>query len=108
MNTELQQALEVSLTAAEAVDAELSAEFSHGFSADPAVTPRIEWIKRQIANLRTKLIAMQEDMEVGLSLSEMGFADPQEMRDLLDDMNIQIAQLKAMCQALGKGLGLGI
>lgn len=108
MNTELQEALELCLTAAEAVDAELSAEPSHSFSADPAITARIEWIKRQIMNLTAKLVAMREDMEVGLSLTEMGFADPQEMQDLLDDMTIQIAQLMAMCHALSKGLGLGI
>lgn len=109
MNTELQDALERCLAAAEAVDAELlSAEPSHGFSVEPAITARIEWIKRQIMNLTAKLVAMREDMEVGLSLTEMGFADTQEMQDLLDDMTIQIAQLMGMCHALSKGLGLGI
>lgn len=42
-------------------------------------------------------------------MSEVGFVDPQEMQDLLDDMSIQIAQLKSMAlSTLGKPLGLGL
>ena len=108
MDTELLESLESCLAAAEEVDAALPEQLSFASGADVAVAARLEWIKRQLATLTAKLNALQEDAEVGLSLNEMGFADPQEMQDLLDDMSIQIAHLKSMALSLGKSLGLGL
>lgn len=106
MNTELQDALEYCLTAAENIESELAADPSNSASADPSVTTRTEWIKRQLANLTAKLKAIKDDIEAGLSLSDMEFMDPQEMQDQLSDMSSQIAQLRSMYQALSKGLCL--
>ncbi|AMR78017.1 hypothetical protein [Cupriavidus nantongensis] len=108
MDTELQAELDACLGAAEKVLDGLPEPLSDGAKVDPAVRARIQWIQRQLSNMTAKLKAMQEDMEAGVSLNEMGFADPQEMLDLLNDMSIQIAQLKAMSLALGRSLGHGL
>lgn len=108
MEAELQEELEACLGAAEEVLDGLPAPHLSGEMVDPAVMARLRWIERQLLNMTAKLKAMHEDVEAGLSLNEMGFADLQEMHDLLNDMSVQIAQLKAMCLALGKCLGRGL
>lgn len=108
MEIDLQGELDACLGAAEKVLDGLPEPLSNGVKVDPAVRVRLQWIERQLLNMTAKLKAMQEDMEAGLSLNEMGFADPQEMLDLLNDMSAQIAQLKAMCLALGRNLGRGL
>lgn len=108
MIAELQEELDACLGAAERVLDGLPEPLSSGAEVDPAVKARLQWIERQLLNMTAKLKAMREDMEAGLSLNEMGFADPQEMLDLLTDISVQIAQLKAMCLTLGKSLGRGL
>ncbi len=56
------------------------------------------------ANIAGKLEALIADIEAGLGLHELGFADPQEMQDLLGDMNAQIVQLRSMGMALSRTL----
>jgi len=107
MDTELQEAVDTCLRAAKEVADSLPEPFKSGVKDDPAISTRLRWIERQLSTLAAKLKAMQEDMEAGLSEKEMGFADPQEMQELLDDMRVQIMQLKAMSLALGKGPALG-
>ncbi|ART61493.1 hypothetical protein CBP36_21235 (plasmid) [Acidovorax carolinensis] len=68
---------------------------------------RLQWIERQLANIMGRLDAITADIEAGLSLSEMGFSDPQEMHDLLKDMHAQISQLLAMSRMLTMGLARG-
>ncbi|AVA38334.1 hypothetical protein [Cupriavidus metallidurans] len=108
MEIDLQGELDACLGAAEKVLDGLPEPLSDGAKVDPAVRARLQWIERQLLNMTAKLKAMQEDMEAGLNLNEMGFADPQEMLDLLNDMSVQIEQLKAMCLALGRNLARGL
>lgn len=108
MDIDLQELLDTSLIAAQEVFHGLPGSQSNVVDVEPAVKARIQWIERQLTTLAAKLKAMQEDAEAGLDLHDMGFADSQEVHDLLNDMRVQIAQLKAMSLALGKGLGLGL
>lgn len=66
------------------------------------------WIQRQLATLVSKLLGMQEDLNAGLSIAEMGFADNAELQDFLQDLETQIAQLKSLAQSISKGLGQGL
>lgn len=104
MDAELLESLDACLTAAEEVSQNLPESHDGGLKADRAVIARLQWIERQLATMTAKLKAIQEDIGAGLSLHEMGFADPQELLELLHDMSIQIAQLKAMGLALGRGV----
>lgn len=108
MDAELQGELDACLGAAKEVLDGLPEPLASGTEVDPAIKARLQWIERQLLNMTAKLKAMQEDMEAGLSLNEMGYADPQEMLDLLNDMSVQIAQLKAMSLALGRSFGRGL
>ena len=96
------------LDAARDVDDSLPKPQACEVESNPAIAVRLQWIERQLSTLTSKLKAMQEDMDAGLSMNEMGFADPQEMQELLNDMGIQIAHLKSMCLALVRSLGRGI
>lgn len=108
MDDELLESLESCLACAEEVEAALPERPSGANLINTAAIARLEWIRRQLATLTAKLKALQQDAEVGVNLSDMGFADPQEMQDLLDDMSIQISHLKAMALSLAKSLGLGL
>lgn len=108
MDAELLESLESCLNAAREVDESLPKPQACEVENNAAIAVRLQWIERQLHTLTAKLKAMHEDMEAGLSLNEMGFADPQEMNDLLNDMGIQIAHLRSMSLALGKSLGRGI
>jgi hypothetical protein len=108
MDAELLESLESCLDAARDVDDSLPKPQACELESNPAIAVRLQWIERQLSTLTSKLKAMQEDMDAGLSVNEMGFADPQEMQELLNDMGIQIAHLKSMCLALGRSLGRGI
>lgn len=108
MDAELLGSLESCLEAAQDVENSLAKRSACDVKDNPAIAVRLQWIERQLAALTSKLKAMQEDMDAGVSVNEMGFSDPQEMQELLNDMGIQIAHLKSMCFALGRGLGRGI
>ncbi|VWC49184.1 hypothetical protein BLA13014_07565 [Burkholderia aenigmatica] len=108
MDAELLESLESCLDAARDVDDSLPKPQACEVESNPAIAVRLQWIERQLSTLTSKLKAMQEDMDAGLSMNEMGFADPQEMQELLNDMGIQIAHLKSMCLALVRSLGRGI
>lgn len=108
MDAELLESIESCLAAAREVDDSLPKPHASEVVSNAAIVVRLQWIERQLSTLTAKLKAMHEDMEAGLSLNEMGFSDPQEMHDLLSDMTIQIAHLKAMCLALGKSLERGL
>lgn len=108
MDAELLESLESCLNAAREIDDSLPKPQACEVENDPAIAVRLQWIERQLSTLTAKLKAMQQDMEAGLSLNEMGFSDPQELQELLNDMAIQIEHLRSVCRALGKSLGRGI
>lgn len=108
MDAELLESLESCLNAARDVDGSLPRPQACEVESNPAVAVRLQWIERQLDTLTAKLKAMQEDMDAGLSVNEMGFSDPQELQELLNDIGIQIAHLRSMSLALGKSLGRGI
>lgn len=66
---------------------------------------QLEWIQRQLSTLLGKLQGMLEDLNSGLSIAEMGFSDPAEINDFLQDLTAQIAQLKSIAQSIGKEIG---
>lgn len=107
MDVDLQELLDTCLYAAREVSDGLPESKSSEMDLEPEVSARLQWIERQLSNMTAKLKAMQEDAEAGLSLHEMGFADPPELQDLLNDMRAQIAQLRTMRLALGTELGIG-
>jgi hypothetical protein len=107
MDAELLESLEACLGAAREVDDSLPKPGDCEVESNPAIAVRLQWIERQLSTLTAKLKAMQEDMDAGLNLNEMGFSDSQELQELLNDMSIQISHLKAMSLALGKGLAIG-
>ncbi|RWA45677.1 hypothetical protein AU476_01190 [Cupriavidus sp. UYMSc13B] len=104
MDEELLEALDSCLTAAREVSNVLP-DSQSGQGVDSALMARRQWVERQLATMIAKLKAMQEDLAVGLSAKEMGFEDPQELLDLVNDIRAQIVHLKVMCLALSKGLG---
>lgn len=104
MDAELQQSLESCVQAVKDASDGLPAPSQGGATVDQDVMLRLQWVERQLANIAGKLEALMADIEVGLSLHELGFSDPQEMQDLLDDMNAQIAQLRSMGMALSRSL----
>lgn len=108
MADELLESLATCLKAAREVDGSLPKPQPFEVENNHAIAVRLRWIERQLSTLTAKLKALHEDMEAGLSLNEMGFSDPAELQDLLNDMGIQIAHLKSMGLALGKSLGRGI
>ena len=69
------------------------------------IHPRIKWIERQLATLVNKLQAMEEDLNSGLSIQDMGFSDYSELQDFLQDLTAQISQLRSLAQSLSKGIG---
>jgi hypothetical protein len=93
MDAELLESLESCLDAARDVDDSLPKPQACELESNPAIAVRLQWIERQLSTLTSKLKAMQEDMDAGLSVNDMG---------------IQIAHLKSMCLALGRSLGRGI
>lgn len=108
MDAELLESLESCLEAARCVENSLAKRPACDVKDNPAIAVRLQWIERQMAALTSKLKSMQEDMDAGVSMNEMGFSDPQEMQELLNDMGVQIAHLKSMCLALGRSHGRGI
>ena len=96
--------IEASLASVNGVESALEVASEKSGQPTP-VKLQIAWIERQLAMLVNKLQAMQEDLAAGLGLAEMGFADPEELQDFLQDVAIQIAQLKSLAQALSKGIG---
>lgn len=108
MNANLDVSLESCLIEARQFDTDLL-EHKYGCNTNDTIArARLDWIKRQLDALTTKLEALQADIEAGMSLSELGFADPQEMQDLLDDIKIQMVQLKSMAHSLSKDISLGV
>ncbi|WP_304350778.1 hypothetical protein [Comamonas testosteroni] len=101
------ECIEISLAAADGVESAIHAPFRRGLEC-PDVQQRIEWIERQLATLVSKLQGMQADLNAGLSIEEMGFTDPEELQDFLQDLTSQIAQLKSLAQAISKGIGRGV
>ena len=104
MDAELQQSLESCAQDVKDVLDGLPAPSQGGAAVDQDVRLRLQWIERQLANIAGKLEALIADIEAGLGLHELGFADPQEMQDLLGDMNAQIVQLRSMGMALSRTL----
>lgn len=104
MDVELQQSVESCAQAVKEASDGLPTPSQGGAALNQDVQFRLQWIERQLANIAGKVDALMADIEAGLSLHEMGFADPQEMQDLLEDMNAQIAQLRSMGIALSRKL----
>lgn len=108
MDVELQQSLESCAQAVKEASDGLPSPSQGGAGVNQDVQIRLQWIERQLANIAGKVDALMADIEAGLSLHELGFEDPQEMKDLLDDMNAQILQLRSMGMALSRKLERGL
>lgn len=101
------ECIETSLAAADGVESVIHSEVRRGLES-PEIQQRVEWIERQLATLVSKLQGMQADLNSGLSIEEMGFTDPEDLQDFLQDLTSQIAQLKSLAQAISKGIGRGV
>lgn len=104
---ELLEAVEACLCAAERLGDQLTAALSGRTAGELAAVARLRWVERQLANLASKLSAARLDLVAGLTAHDMGYADDQEMQELIEDMAVQIGQLLALLQALNIARAIG-
>lgn len=67
-------------------------------TAHGATNEHIEWLYRQLANLIKCLRAYISDIDDGIELSEMGFFNDVEFLDMIEDISVQIANIKGLIQ----------
>lgn len=104
---ELLDTVESCLAVAGRVGDQLTASLGKAASFEAPAVAKLRWIERQLQNLTSKLAAAREDLEAGISAPEMGYADDQELRDLLDDIAVQIGQLSVLLHMLGMARAVG-
>lgn len=97
---ELLDTVESCLAVAEQVSNQLTASLGKVASIEAPAVAKLRWVERQLASLMSKLSAARDDLGDGLSASDMGYADEQELKELVDDMAVQVAQLSALLHAL--------
>jgi hypothetical protein len=102
--SELWEVIELCLNKAQEVLDGLPPASEEELQAPSPAAERLRWIERQIGVLLGKLAALQADIASGLSLAEMGFAEPQELHELLSDIAAQVEVLKAIGLSVAKGL----
>lgn len=79
---------------------EVFKELPEGLGQPNPFAGRLVWLERQLANLIAQLQAMQADIEAGCSILEMGYLSEDEFQEMLDDLGIEIANLKGMVRTL--------
>jgi hypothetical protein len=75
-----------------------------GTIRDDEEQARLHWLERQLLALIVQLQALITDLESGLSLRDVGYADEQELDEMLEDIDCQIHQLERLIRE-AKGLG---
>jgi hypothetical protein len=99
----LVHAVEACLAKAQEVANGLPGPLSAECELDEGARLKLQWIDRQIQALMAKLSAIQQDLESGLSLPEMGFSDASELADWLVDIGVELQHLKAQALAIAQG-----
>lgn len=62
-------------------------------------SPRVLWLERQLVNVVSELEAMLADVEAGISISDMGFFGDADCADLIENLVIEIANLRSLIRA---------
>ena len=69
-------------------------------SGSKGANPRLLWLERQLANIISQLLALVADIEAGWSISDMGLFTDDEFREMMEDLGVEIANLRGMIRAL--------
>lgn len=74
----------------------VSDELPESKSADPYLL----WLERQLANIISHLLALAADLEAGCSISDFGVFTDDECREMMQDLGVEIANLKSMIRTI--------
>lgn len=61
---------------------------------------RLLWLESQLSNVIGQLQGMLADIEVGLTLQDIGFSSQKEFEEMIEDIEAQMNNLKMQIHAL--------